>query len=110
MRETPGSLKAAEFTVRDLEEPLLSLGYTFAAIECDRNLAFEIKPLRNLVRYIEEGGFGHVNVAVLRPERLENLIGERVNCLSSTRPGTASRIEMFSNSNSSKRRRGQTTK
>ena len=91
MEINPGSLKAAEFTVRDLEEPLLSLGYTFAAIECDRNLAFEIKPLRNLVRYIEEGGFGYVNVAVLRPERLENLI-ESKESIACRAPGRVPRV------------------
>jgi FkbM family methyltransferase len=73
MEINPGSLKAAGFSVGDLEEPLIRIGYSFATTECDRNLDLHIKPLENVHRYIKEGRFDYVNVAVMRPHKLAQM-------------------------------------
>lgn len=70
-----GSLQAASFSVDDLEQPLLNVGYCFAAVECDQNLSLHINPIENVRCYVEEGGFECINVAVMRAERLAQMVG-----------------------------------
>ena len=74
MEINPGSLQAAGFSVDDLEELLLSAGYSFAAIECDRNFALHVTPLNGVRSWMERAGFGYVNVAAMRSKQLARMI------------------------------------